>query len=130
MTPYVPKPKPHGPRGFAAMSPEKRAAISSKGGKRAHEVGNAHEFTREEARRAGRLGGETVSMDRYHMAEIGANGGRTRGRNAAVKRAALAVGSAAVENMKAYPETNLLPEAARRAALDRNPDVAEDSPID
>jgi uncharacterized protein len=113
-------------RGFAAMSPEKRAAISSKGGTSAHAKGTAHEFDSTEAARAGRLGGEAVSADRYHMAEIGTKGGR----NAAVKRTALAVGSAAVENMKAYPETNLLPEAARRTALDRTPDVAEDSPID
>jgi general stress protein YciG len=83
---YVPKPKPHGPRGFAAMSPEKRAAISSKGGKRAHEVGHAHEFTPTEARRAGRRGGEAVARDREHMAYIGLLGGRKRGENAVRKR--------------------------------------------
>jgi general stress protein YciG len=44
-------------RGFASMDPEKRKAISSKGGKAAHAAGTAHEFTSEEARVAGRKGG-------------------------------------------------------------------------
>ena len=44
-------------KGFAAMDPEKRAAISRKGGKAAHAKGVAHEFTHDEAVRAGRLGG-------------------------------------------------------------------------
>jgi general stress protein YciG len=44
-------------RGFALMNPEKRKAISSKGGKAAHAAGTAHEFTSEEARVAGRKGG-------------------------------------------------------------------------
>jgi general stress protein YciG len=95
MTPYVPKPKPHGPRGFAAMSPEKRAAISSKGGTSAHAKGAAHEFTRDEASRAGRKGGEKVSADRYHMATIGSMGGRKRGENANKKREAENLGGCA-----------------------------------
>lgn len=74
-------------RGLAAMSPEKRAEISSKGGKRAHELGTAHQFTWAEACRAGRLGGEAIARDREHMAYIGLLGGRKRGENAA-KRAA------------------------------------------
>ncbi len=45
------------PRGFAAMSAEKRAAISALGGKRAHELGVAHRYTSEEAVTAGRAGG-------------------------------------------------------------------------
>lgn len=45
------------PRGFAAMSPEKRAAISALGGKRAHELGVAHRYTSEEAVTAGKAGG-------------------------------------------------------------------------
>jgi general stress protein YciG len=43
-------------RGFAAMSPEKRKEIASKGGKRAHLLGTAHKYTPAEARVAGRLG--------------------------------------------------------------------------
>lgn len=58
------------------MDPETRRAIASKGGKAAHAVGRAHEFTRDEARMAGRLGGALVSKDREHMAEIGRRGGR------------------------------------------------------
>jgi general stress protein YciG len=42
-----------GKRGFASMDPAKQREIASKGGKAAHESGNAHEFTSEEARAAG-----------------------------------------------------------------------------
>lgn len=51
---------PKGKRGFAAMDPTKHRAISSMGGKRAHEMGTAHEFTHEEAVAAGRKGGKEV----------------------------------------------------------------------
>lgn len=40
-------------RGFAAMDPERQREIASKGGQAAHQSGNAHEFTSEEARQAG-----------------------------------------------------------------------------
>jgi general stress protein YciG len=62
-------------RGFASMDPEKQKEIASKGGKAAHERGTAHEFTSEEAREAGRKGGEAVSKNRQHMSEIGRKGG-------------------------------------------------------
>lgn len=45
-------------RGFAAMNPERQREIASEGGKAAHQSGNAHEFTSEEARAAGRKGGQ------------------------------------------------------------------------
>jgi general stress protein YciG len=45
-------------RGFASMSPEKQREIASKGGRAAHEKGTAHEWTTEEARSAGRKGGQ------------------------------------------------------------------------
>lgn len=67
-------------RGFAGMDPKRRAEISSKGGKAAHAKGTAHEFTSEEARAAGRAGGEAVSRDREHMKEIGRLGGASRGK--------------------------------------------------
>jgi len=57
------------------MDEEKQREIASKGGKAAHARGTAHEFTPQEARRAGRKGGEVVSRDREHMAEIGRRGG-------------------------------------------------------
>lgn len=44
-------------KGFAGMSREKVRAIASKGGRAAHAKGTAHEWTSEEARRAGRKGG-------------------------------------------------------------------------
>src|SRR5437763_410270 len=64
------------PRGFAAMNQEKQREIASKGGRAAHAKGTAHEFTADEARDAGRKGGEAVSRNREHMAQIGREGGK------------------------------------------------------
>ncbi len=78
-------------RGFASMDREKQKEIASKGGKAAHAQGRAHEFTADEARSAGRKGGEAVSKNREHMAQIGRAGGQARGRNrAAADRSATA----------------------------------------
>ena len=60
------------------MPEEQQKAIASKGGKSAHEQGRAHEFSSEEARAAGRKGGQKTSTDREHMARIGKLGGRAR----------------------------------------------------
>ena len=59
------------------MTTEKQREIARKGGRAAHERGTAHEFTTDEARAAGRKGGERVSANRTHMAEIGRLGGRS-----------------------------------------------------
>lgn len=64
-------------RGFASMDEDKQREIATKGGKAAHEKGTAHEFTSEEAKEAGRKGGEAVSQDREHMSEIGRKGGKS-----------------------------------------------------
>lgn len=45
-------------RGFASMDPVKQKEIASQGGRAAHQKGTAHEFTSEEARAAGKKGGE------------------------------------------------------------------------
>ncbi|MFL6674828.1 MAG: KGG domain-containing protein [Massilia sp.] len=42
-------------RGFASMDPQRQREIASQGGKAAHAKGTAHEFTSEEARRAGSM---------------------------------------------------------------------------
>lgn len=60
------------------MDPAKQREIASKGGIAAHEAGEAHEFTPEEAQKAGAKGGVIVSRDRKHMAEIGRKGGLSR----------------------------------------------------
>lgn len=62
-------------RGFASMDEAKQREIASKGGQAAHQKGSAHEFTPEEARIAGRKGGQVVSENREHMSEIGRKGG-------------------------------------------------------
>jgi uncharacterized protein len=46
------------------MDKEKQRAIASKGGKAAHAKGTAHEFTPDEARSAGRKGGEAGALTR------------------------------------------------------------------
>src|ERR1700730_11741827 len=69
-------------RGFASMDPSKQKEIASKGGRAAHAKGTAHEFTSDEARVAGRKGGEAVSRDRTHMSTIGREGGHSRGARA------------------------------------------------
>ena len=51
-------------RGFASMSPEKQREIASKGGKAAHQKGTAHQFTSEEARAAGKKGGQASGQAR------------------------------------------------------------------
>lgn len=88
-------------RGFASMDAAKQREIASKGGRAAHAKGTAHEFTSDEARVAGRKGGEAVSRDRAHMAAIGREGGHSRGARARAAStagtvAAVAAGAAAV----------------------------------
>ena len=46
-------------RGFASMDIEKQRLIASKGGRAAHAKGTAHEWSPDEARAAGRKGGES-----------------------------------------------------------------------
>jgi len=71
-------------RGFASMDRERQREIARKGGRAAHQKGTAHEFTTDEARAAGRKGGERVSADRDHMSRIGRLGGKhSAGRRAA-----------------------------------------------
>jgi len=62
-------------RGFAGMSDARQRAIAAEGGRAAHHRGTAHEFSKAEAREAGQKGGEAVSKNRSHMAEIGRRGG-------------------------------------------------------
>ena len=54
-TEYVNRPKSK--RGFASLSKAKRRAIASLGGIAGHIQGKAHQWTKEEASRAGRKGG-------------------------------------------------------------------------
>jgi general stress protein YciG len=62
-------------RGFAGMSDQRQRQIAAAGGRAAHSQGTAHEFSAAEARKAGQKGGEAVSRNRRHMAEIGRRGG-------------------------------------------------------
>ena len=52
-------------RGFASMDREKQRAIASMGGKACHVKGTGHEWNSEEAREAGRKGGEALWAKRY-----------------------------------------------------------------
>jgi general stress protein YciG len=72
-------------RGFASMDPQKQREIASEGGKAAHASGNAHEFTSEEARRAGSMShkndGNQQSQNRSSGSQQSGNqsSGGTRG---------------------------------------------------
>jgi hypothetical protein len=71
-------------RGFASMDPQKQREIASEGGKAAHASGNAHEFTSEEARRAGSMShkndGNSQSQSGGRSEQSGNQGGNsTRG---------------------------------------------------
>lgn len=77
-------------RGFASMDPQRQREIASEGGRAAHASGNAHEFTSEEARRAGSMShkndGNRQSGNQGNQGSAGGNegnqggqGGGTRG---------------------------------------------------
>jgi general stress protein YciG len=51
------------------MSPEKQREIASKGGRAAHQKGTAHEWTSDEARTAGRKGGQVSRGGRGRIRE-------------------------------------------------------------
>lgn len=70
--------KKTGQRGFAALDDARRKEIARMGGRAAHRSGNAHQFTSDEARIAGKKGGQVVSVDRDHMSRIGRRGGASR----------------------------------------------------
>ena len=56
-------------RGFASMSAEKQREIASKGGRAAHQKGTAHEWNSEEARTAGRKGGQVSRGGRGRLTD-------------------------------------------------------------
>lgn len=64
-------------RGFAAMDPKRQREIASAGGRAAHQRGTAHEFTSEEARRAGRKGGAARSQS--HSQAVRSTSSETQG---------------------------------------------------
>jgi hypothetical protein len=65
------------------MSPEKQREIASKGGRAAHQKGTAHEWNSDEARVAGRKGGQVSRGGRGRLIEPAAvavdSAGRTGG---------------------------------------------------
>jgi uncharacterized protein len=80
-------------RGFASMNTEKQREIARKGGRAAHEKGTAHEFTPDEARAAGRKGGERVSSNREHMSRIGRMGGKSSAQRRSLNASRRAAGA-------------------------------------
>ncbi len=84
--PETEAPKAKSRRGFASMPKEKQKEIASKGGKAAQALGVAHAFTSEEARVAGRKGGQKHSKE--HLREIGRKGGLAAGKKKKKEEAA------------------------------------------
>jgi len=99
-------------RGFASMDQEKQRSIASLGGRAAHQQGTAHEFSSEEAREAGRKGGEAVSANRAHMAAIGRKGGEASHRGSAATRV-----------------TEVSQPASSRMSLSREVDAIREQPM-
>jgi uncharacterized protein len=58
-------------RGFAGMDSRRQREIASEGGRAAHAQGKAHEFTPEEAREAGRKGGQASGFARSRQRRPG-----------------------------------------------------------
>ncbi|GAC1693534.1 MAG: hypothetical protein NVS9B3_11730 [Gemmatimonadaceae bacterium] len=102
-------------RGFASMDEEKQREIASKGGRAAHQKGTAHEFDSDEARAAGRKGGEMVSRNRAHMSEIGRKGGEARGAAARAGRTAARASNGANADASASSTDGRSPMAAAKA---------------
>jgi len=66
-SPAIPPPsneQPRRRRGFAAMDPKLVSELASRGGKAAQRAGTAHRFNSEEARVAGRKGGQATGAKR------------------------------------------------------------------
>ena len=61
-------------RGFAAMDPERQRQIASEGGRAAHRQGVAHEWSAEEARQAGRKGGQNSKGSRNRNTSMDSRG--------------------------------------------------------
>lgn len=67
-------------------TPEEWKAFGRQGGLAAHEQGVAHEWTKAEAREAGRKGGHAIAAIPGHMERIGKLGGLARARNARARK--------------------------------------------
>ena len=123
-------------RGFASMDSSKQREIASKGGRAAHAKGTAHEFTSDEARVAGRKGGEAVSRDRAHMSAIGREGGHSRGRARQTSAPGNGGVSPSVDTERSYignergSDRGLAPGGNDRSAMARNePDSIREEPF-
>jgi general stress protein YciG len=73
------------PRGFAALTPDQRRALGSKGGRTAHARGTANKFTPESASVAGRIPHERGTAHKWsteEAREAGRKGGSAPRRRA------------------------------------------------
>ncbi len=102
------------------MDSNRQREIASKGGRAAHAKGTAHEWTSDEARVAGRKGGEVVSRDRAHMAAIGREGGESRGAKNRRRQTAASRGSEATSG-GAYSDRESPVEVSREGMSSSGP---------
>ena len=68
-------------RGFASMDPAQQREIAAEGGRAAHAKGTAHEFTSEEARRAGAMSHKNDAGRSRQSAASPGNAARTSAGN-------------------------------------------------
>jgi general stress protein YciG len=105
------------------MNEEKQRAIASMGGRAAHAQGRAHEFTQDEARAAGRKGGQAV-RDKYgpnFYAEIGRAGGGARRKRR--QRATDAESAAQASPVARPPEARTIAREIDPALLQPQPEM-------
>jgi general stress protein YciG len=55
-------------KGFASMDPERQKEIASMGGRKAHQNGTAHQWTKDSAKEAGKKGGKAAALSRRKKA--------------------------------------------------------------
>lgn len=101
-------------KGFQNWSEEKRKEVARIGGVWSHIKGTAHEFTSEEARKAGKKGGLKVSENREHMRVIGRKGGSILGQDVAWMSA---IGRAG--GLKTSKNREHMAELGRKGAMTR-----------
>lgn len=73
-------------RGFASMDPERQREIAAEGGRAAHASGNAHEFTSEEARKAGSMSHKNDGNQQSGGGTRGSGGGNQQSDQASGSR--------------------------------------------
>ncbi|SHM41498.1 Stress-induced acidophilic repeat motif-containing protein [Duganella sacchari] len=86
-------------RGFASMDPAQQREIAAEGGRAAHAKGTAHEFTSEEARRAGAMSHKNDAGRSRQSAASPGNAARTNAGNSSAGNSSAGANAAKAEDL-------------------------------